>query len=154
MKKLLYICSLMLVIGACTKDGFFSGPDPEGTVTVNLNSAQSGVSLNVNGNSCGMYCTVDANLYISTGGWKIASVGKVNGLGSIKSVPSTGWANEVAAEKGCGYVIKREGDKSSDYIRLVVTDLQKSVIVGTAANTGAQVIGSKVTVKYQAPFVP
>lgn len=82
-------------------------------------------------------------------GCEVANVGKVSGLGSITSKPSSGWASTGAVQIGYGYVIRYRNSKNSgpstlpySYARLYVVDWLKSV-------SGA-VIGA--TMKYEPSF--
>lgn len=116
-------------------------PDPEGTISANFISGDdvyvSGFTsvritnaLNFDGDVC-----------------EFVSVGEINGLGNIVSIPSNGWANEVAVMPGNGYVARCSyytDNKYYEYARLYV----KEWIVST---TGG-ILGA--VVKYQAHFEP
>lgn len=82
---------------------------------------------------------------------EIADMGSVKGLGSVTSIPTTGWSTTSALEIGRGYVVRYRATKdyyaasSLPYIysRLYVTDW-----VISATNGG--IIGAKI--KYQNDF--
>ena len=58
----------------------------------------------------------------------IACVGSVSGLGKIKNIPSSGWAEEMAVHPGQGYVVRHKydggngGKKFCKYARVYVED--------------------------------
>lgn len=164
--RLALIFTMILSVVSCNKigldpNGEDSGnvniPDPEGTVTVNLNNGHSGnyydigfgytyynsgydlIHIDEINNFSGKYNSI-----------KFVSLGAVNGLGSITSIPTTGWAEEVAVIPGNGYVVRNteqdmyNGSISHEYVRLYVVDY----IIGT--NNG--IIGARI--KYQYPFQP
>jgi len=141
-----------------------SVPDPEGTVTANISemtdfeftddnlglgrlawSRPDNIAL------CGAWYIGENRCYAS-----ICNIGKVNGLGSIKNIPSSGfstptfneWNNSTACEKGHGYVIKfdkrNNGTVKIIYVRLFVVE--------TIISTTGSIMGAKV--KYQYPFEP
>ncbi len=65
----------------------------------------------------------------------IVSVGTVKGLGSINSIPSSGWTSEIAARPGNGYIVHFR----NEYIRMYVVDYM--------VDTSGGIMG--VYVKYQ-----
>ncbi len=77
---------------------------------------------------------------IHTNGTKFATVGKVKGLAAIKKIPEAGWAEEVGAIPGYGYVAEYEGVYCRIYVEEYMLD-----------NVGNR-IGA--ILKYQAPFIP
>lgn len=122
-----------------------SSQDPEGTVIANLT-----VSNDVKGWYERLtfdhmpdypYIFMYNNNNFKGGFSGIASVGKVKGLSSIKKIPTTGWAEQVAIMPGYGYVIRAWHD---DYIRLYVVQYME--------NTSGGIMGC--TIKYQAPWEP
>ena len=77
---------------------------------------------------------------LNTNGTRFVTIGKTNGLAAVTAIPESGWAEEVAALPGYGYVAEYEGV----YCRLYATEY----LFDNAGNR----IG--VIVKYQAPFSP
>jgi len=75
----------------------------------------------------------------------------MSGLGNIKSIPTSGWAQKAAVTKGYGYiarcinVINNNVFVDTTYVRIYVMEYL------IAANSNG-IIGAKV--KYQSPFVP
>jgi len=79
---------------------------------------------------------------------EFVTIGKVNGLGKITSIPQSGWAEHVAVMPGYGYVGREDGGVyvgNYNYVRIYVVDY--ILAAGTDGIIGADV-------KYQAPFVP
>ena len=101
--------------------------DPEGTITLSMRNGK-GTYLDA------IYIDSDDNFT----GAMFASLGKVNGLGSVTHIPVTGWASKVAVTPGYGYVAYSEGI----YYRIYVTDY--------TLNALNEIIGANV--KYQKPF--
>lgn len=108
--------------------------DPEGTVTANLmNTFQfigreyyNGITLDLISPS-GPYdfgLNSSNNLEVSYPGL-IASVGKVEGLSSIIKLPESGWAEQVAAMPGYGYIVKSTYWNGVDYAIIYVIDYIK-----------------------------
>jgi len=94
--------------------------------------------------------------YISNWGWfdneggEFVDVGMVDGLGDLKSIPQTGWANSVSATKGHGYFLRykhsinlNDENFPSYYMSLYVEDYLTSSVNGG-------IIGIKL--KYKNPF--
>jgi len=72
----------------------------------------------------------------------IACVGSVKGLGNIKTIPSSGWAREVAVHPGMGYIIRCKNFNPQSkwlYARVYVKDWIES--------TDGGIIGA--IIKYQ-----
>lgn len=119
--------------------------DPAGTVVVNL---RKGSSANEQSVGVGKIYVDDAGNFTSDRGhnygwgyygWgyendniEFASVGIVNGLSGVLSIPSKGWSNSIAVTVGTGYVVNR----NNVYARMYVV---------SASSTG-------ITVKYQYPI--
>jgi hypothetical protein len=161
----------MLSLPTCWRDQSTQPtPDPEGTVVsaisdtdqnyayINLNFRTGDLSLSHGTNNCGAYCTVDSwcghgvsyNKHTtalgvctddSSGTTWIAGVGPVDGLGDVKSIPSSGHVNSTGTVIGNGYVVAL-GDGT--YARLRAERWHN--------NTGGGIIG--VEVKWQTPFNP
>jgi len=145
-----------------------SVPDPAGTITVNI-SENSGIDFFDDFNphliNYIYWCKPDnfdmvANHFNSMNStaffdkMSICNLGKMNGLGNIKSIPQSGFTkparenSSVACEVGHGYVVKIEPDENFapiyTYARLYVVE----AIVSTSGG----IMGAKI--KYQYPFVP
>ena len=139
--------------------------DPGGTVIVNIRNANNGeynfpetyatlsgiYTHTEDGNDGSDQLKIDGadNLYLEGG--KIVCVGKVSGLGAIKTIPQNGWTDKAVVMPGYGYVVKgREtlwaGGKSHPctphYARIYVVDYM--------TNTSGGVIGA--TIQYQCPW--
>lgn len=115
--------------------------DPEGTVTVNIGN--DGKSMNLGGISIRM--TEDNNFSTVSTTDGLLSVGKVQGLSSVRNVSSVGWGSNVLVQPGYGYVL-RELLRGSiyRYARLYVEDY--------VTTTSGGIMGAKI--KYQYPFYP
>ena len=108
--------------------------DPAGTISLSMRNASSGTTtidnviyINKSDNFEGYYSNVC-----------FASVGSIKGLGNVTSIPTSGWAKQVAVKPGYGYVAYYNGT----FYRIYVEDF----IEGTSGG----VIGAEV--KYQKPF--
>lgn len=79
--------------------------DIPGSVTVKMRSDES--SIYWNDSRARLYINKSNNF--RTTGYdhsEIASVGKVKGLGNIKKIPESGWAQELSVIVGHGYVVR------------------------------------------------
>ena len=128
--------------------------DPEGTIQVTMRNANNGTT-HVLPDNCydNFYIGGDDNFYGTQRygtNFKFATVGKVNGLGNITKIPTSGWANPIAIVPGYGYV-GASYDADSDfpskargvtYVRIYVIDW--------VVSTSGGIIGAEV--KYQSPF--
>lgn len=83
-------------------------------------------------------------------GGEVANMGKVDGLGSITTKPSSGWSTTAAVEIGSGYVIRYKASRDHTtnalpykYARFYVVDWVKSSLTDG-------VIGAKM--KYETSF--
>mgnify|MGYP002623252700 CR=1 FL=1 len=99
--------------------------DPEGTQDMALKVGNS--QSVINGAT-----SVDAQFNL-TGGM-IASLGKVNGLGAVTSIPKTGWVTSAPVNIGAGYVVYNEATEVFCRMYIVGQD------------------GEGYHVKYQVPF--
>ena len=155
---MLMLASAALLFAGCEKEnGIGTGSnsqvsDPNGTVVANIR----------NGYQTELYIFPaipiqidDINNFTTPTGWlpglAIVSVGQVSGLGSIKTIPQSGWSSSVAVVPSCGYVVatpwQEDGSINYDelcYARMYVEDYILS--------TSGGIIGAKV--KYQSPFIP
>lgn len=109
---------LPLALASCGDDEPYNEPynttkDPDGTVVLNLMN-NSSVQLPYAGGENGYYNTITAigssigSYNLRPGFGEIAMIGPVKGISNItmKSIPSTGWTSVLAAQVGCGYVIR------------------------------------------------
>lgn len=151
---LTFVMVAMLSVGfiSCSSDNDKDEPsnydgDPIGTVEIGLVSgkdpyyytAQNYIELD------GRNYLIAVNLANNFTVWKtwrtqlsepmIVSVGKVKGLGSINSIPSSGWTSEIAARPGNGYIVHFQ----NEYIRMYVVEYM--------VDTSGGIMG--VYVKYQ-----
>lgn len=162
MKRFIDLCTYMvfivftsLMLTACEKDNDQSTekggnttstgnvPDPEGTINVSMRNGDRDVATKIDGN---FFIDYDNNFSADWGvTCSFACVGKVNGLGNIKGIPTKGWATKVAVEPGNGYVIYYSNNgyvSFNKYYSLYVEDY--------ILNTSSGIIGAKV--KYLTPF--
>lgn len=170
---------MMVFSTGCIKDKD-TVPDPDGTMTYSFNyTVQSsyvilyqGADLHVTSGE--RYCQIlfrildasmnfsftsisalDPNIVqwmlISNGmGGEMADLGEVEGLGAVTTVPSSGWSNSLAVQKGHGYVCRfryaydypAATELPFHYARFYVEDL--------TVGTNGGIIGARV--KYQMPF--
>ena len=132
--------------------------DPEGTMTANISESTPISVYDENNFSMGevrwirpdnFYLDGNTNCYLS-----ICNLGKVNGLGNITKIPSSGFSTPmnystgIACEVGHGYVIKfdyKGNDKT-------ITIYARLFVVESIVSTTGGIMGAKV--KYQYPFEP
>lgn len=116
-------------------------PDPEGTINVSMRNGNSKEATKIDTQ---FFIDYDNNFSSYTSErCSFACVGKVNGLGNITGIPTSGWATKVAVEPGNGYVVRHFYKYGHCYYyRLYVEDY--------ILNTSGGIIGAKV--KYQTPF--
>lgn len=107
--------------------------DPTGTIELSMRNANNGKTWLGN-----IYIGADDNFTGSN--CYIASVGPVKGLGNVSSIPTAGWAREVAVTPGNGYVVY---DASND-------EFYRVYVIDYITSTSGGVIGADV--KYQKPF--
>ena len=118
-----------------------SVPDPEGTILVAMRNSNNGTTY-VTPDGCNSYfCIYNDNF---AGDFTFATIGKLSGLGNITSIPTNGWANQVAVLQGYGYVAKYEYQGQITYVRIYVDSYLTS--------TSGGIMGANV--KYQSPFKP
>ena len=114
--------------------------DPEGTVTINMNN--SAVD-NYNWYDIGIGSPIridDANNFGSSyNEVSFVSIGEVEALGHVTTIPTEGWSSTVAVIPGNGYLVRHEGL----FARLYVVDY--------IINTQGGIMGA--TIKYQSPFL-
>ena len=86
------------------------------------------------------------NLYLSRG--KIVCVGKVSGLGAIKTIPQSGWSDKAVVMPGYGYIVK--GPETTIYGKDCTPHYARIYVVDYMTNTSGGVIGA--TIQYQCPW--
>ena len=161
---MLCVAALPLAFASCgdddgnggTAEDPISAADPEGTVTVDIRNG--GVPAELHGVAWNDYldCTLhidNINLFKMNKGRTpfraaIVSVGEVDGLAAIKSIPTKGWVDKAVVIPGYGYIVRNEGTQLQGgyvaYARIYVVDYMY--------DTSGDVIGA--TIKYQSPFEP
>lgn len=144
-----------------SKENPISAKDPEGTIIANLTNTFHGTGngyyddgiRDMNGKSShylGMNSSNNLQAENNAGGWtsEIVTVGKVNGLSSIKEIPDKGWTRQTAAIPGYGYVYRAYYGYSpvggGVYARIYIADYMTS--------TSGGIMG--ITIKYQNNWKP
>lgn len=132
------------------KDGNGNGggsvPDPEGTILIAVRNGHNG-STEVNLSGVGYIGISNQDNFTDRYGYSIefCVVGWVSGLGNVRVAPELGWALDVAALKGYGYLVRnKDATGHYTYARMYVVDYM--------VNTSGGIIGAYV--KYQSPFIP
>lgn len=150
-----------------------SEKDPQGTIVVNMLSGSSRNATLVN--ICGTNDYYD-EIYVDEGmnfhaysRAEIVSVGKVNGLSKVTTIPSSGWSEKVAVVPGNGYVARVGYDqfynevtnrweyRSYHYGRIYVVDYLTtggSSTGGSSTGVATYTTYTGATVKYQPSFTP
>lgn len=163
---MLAIALVSLCMVSCSKDdgeengnkSTITASDPEGTIIANLQNTfhatingyyDDGIE-NMNGKKY-VYLGMNSSNNLEARSNKmhievsIVSVGKVNGLSSIKEIPNDGWTNQVAAIPGYGYVYRLEYNSGTyTYARIYAVDYMTS--------TSGGIMG--ITIKYQENWEP
>ena len=148
--KLHYLMLLLfsVTVISCSKDKDLDDPNtsianPDGTITVNIDSNGNGVSpcemssfYLISGNF-----TSDRDDY-GSGNWTFADMGKMKGLGNVRAIPESGFASKVAATEGHGYVGRYGSGRSSKYVRIFVQEYKETEEVDICK------------IQYQCPFEP
>lgn len=166
LQKTLLLILLIPIASSCEKEGG-SQPDPPGTITQNMAEDYEypvGISL------AGVYswhaCTLSwttpstiwvdgyRNMYtddvsINPSSVAICSLGKVNGLGAITSIPESGFTPmsyraNTALEAGCGYVVK-----CTTYAELKGHNIAPQIYTTHIKLYAEQVGNNSAKVKYQ-----
>lgn len=102
--------------------------DPTGTVSLAMRNTD-------NGNTYLDNIRIKNENFI---GAAFVSLGAVRGLGNVSTIPTSGWADQVAVEPGYGYVAY----SNNQFYRIYVVD--------NIVSTSGGVIGADI--KYQKPF--
>jgi len=104
-----------------------SNQDPEGTVVVNMNNGSSDNWVDVGiGSDYGRIHIDEANNFegYSSSVVEFASVGLVNGLSSVNTIPTVGWSKSIAVVPGTGYVAKNGSGNKILYTRFISVPLK------------------------------
>lgn len=117
-------------------------PDPEGTITTNFIANGEEVNWGVFKIAINEALNFTDETYYSD--IEFNSIGEVNGLGNIVSIPKKGWGKEVAVMPKYGYIARYGEYNQYVYARFFVVDWITSTTGG--------ILGA--IVKYQAPFEP
>ena len=125
----LWCFMIMVLCNSCETDGGINNPaipDPEGTVVLDMTTPTE---------------RIDGRIYLEEGNFNgalFATVGKVRGLGDVKTIPTKGWANKIAAIEEHGYIAY----SNNQYWRLFVSTYNNSITSTIRA-----------VVKFQRPFL-
>ena len=108
MELLLCVLSLM-TLSSCIKVNGSDGNDNTGIEfrMRNKDNGWDGVSFGNAG--VGLAMSSSNNFFFPEGGYSladIASIGRVNSLSGITTIPNSGWCDEIAVHPGTGYVIR------------------------------------------------
>ena len=120
MRKIIFILFASLLLASCGKDdeNFNNAvPDPTGTASYTLvsNTWSGGCENPID------WLTFTGRLNLQA--VSILTVGKVNGLGNITKIPTSGlWSNEAAAILNYGYIVKKS---DNTYIRVFISNLEE-----------------------------
>lgn len=172
--KKFWMVLAMALVGLCTigcsddddeggsKENPISANDPEGTIIANLANTfhetgnwyfDDGIMITYDGYDytegyLGMNSSnnLQAQGYGSSYDAEIVSVGKVNGLSSIKNIPETGWSHQAAAIPGYGYVYRHKYINGGNY------HYARIYAVDYITSTSGGIMG--ITIKYQQNWEP
>jgi len=149
--------------------------DPVGTITANI-AIGAEIQLQIDKSVCVVSWTKPDNVWIRGNYYyydnhypygiyhyfiSICSVGKINGLGAITKIQTSGYTNPttdsngtLSCDAGYGYIIKIEKKDSYDGVmqQTQQTTYARMYVVESIVSTGGGVMGAKV--KYQYPFEP
>lgn len=135
-------------------------PDPEGTIMVNV--LNDGEDVYINGfsnikiDNRNNFASTKDNIWYSNYGtpWcEYVSVGEVNGLGNIVSIPETGWSDNISVIAGNGYVSRVfvPGDKDENGNVAGTYKYTRIYVIAPIEGIAGTISG--FTLKCQAPFV-
>ena len=175
MAALLLVAVLPISFASCgdDDDDLDNGNDgssivPDGTITANIRNANNGkTSVELTGVywcvDIGGFGTQYSDLFIdkadnltpdlgATPSVEIVSVGKVKGLSTIKSVPTTGWGQKAAVIPGYGYIVRRVYNlREQEYLNLDTDRTYARIyVVDYMYDSFGGVIGA--TIQYQSPW--
>ncbi|MDR3094382.1 MAG: hypothetical protein LBU62_07075 [Bacteroidales bacterium] len=127
---ILLCCFIGILIGCTSKEtnDDLNNPavaDPEGTIALDMTKSTEKIDNAIS--------VADGNFT----GALFATLGKVQGLSAVTSIPKTGWVNKLAVVEGHGYIAYSPSKKT--YCRMYVSTYD--VLVG------------RVIVKFQRPFI-
>lgn len=110
---LLMVFTISTFFSSCEKDEFDDG------IEMRMRNLDNGNdSLWILAGETSLSITSSNNFNVWKG--QIADVGSVRNLGKVTSIPTSGWANEVAVKPGHGYVVS--SDFCDEYARVYVKD--------------------------------
>lgn len=117
---------------SCTKD---NGGDNNTGIEFRMRNAANGWDAVDFGGAVALSISSSNNFFFPEGGYSladIASVGRVNSLSGITTIPNSGWCDEIAVHPGTGYVVRcRSNDTDSfHYGRVYVEEWIESTSGG------------------------
>lgn len=115
-------------------------PDPEGTIQLSMVCGDDKSATYIDDH---FYIGRDFNFSGTNKDCYFVSLGKVNGLGNVSHIPTTGWAKKVAVMEGHAYIAYEHNIWSKNYFYRIYV---KNFIV----NETGSIIGADI--KYQKPF--
>ena len=161
LRTFMTLCLVVMTLGvamtSCEKeepDGSTTDAPLPGSITVKMRNEDNGGTKIWFSSS---YVRINKANNFQTGGnsgyhWseeiQIASVGKVNGLGSITTIPESGWIGQVSAFVGHGYVVRwRTSNWDYNTESYVYTDYSygRIFVHDEIVSTGGGVIGYTVS---------
>jgi len=140
-----------------------SGEDPAGTVVINMSRGSSGnyydiglkakIHVDENNNFGTEEIKINETEPVPSGTYgyycdyyvEFASVGNVNGLAQVSTIPTTGWAKSIVAIPGNGYIARMMYRRHDKNMGFQPGRYSRLYVVGQNTETG-------ITVKYQTPF--
>ena len=155
MKKVFLLLAVSLVAFASCEKGDGLKPNPSGSVQADI-LENDGIVISSGGQNIAVVSwmepeNIKVNNFFTDGTNKVSicALGKVNGLGAIKEIPSTGFTtpalmnSSTKCEVRHGYVVKVEYGSATVYLRMYI---EKTIVnKETEKNMGA-------VVRYQYPF--
>ena len=124
-------------------------PDPEGTITITPNNGDGGTTITLITPEGLKDFEINSSDTMSGPDWKFVTIGKMNGLGHITQIPTTGWKSKVWVAPGYGYVGAYVSTNS--YNTLIEVTYIRLYIARWVTDTVGSVVGAEV--KYQFPFL-
>ena len=85
----------------------------------------------------------------------LVNVGKVEGLGYIETVPTSGWTARLAVQPGCGYIIRYRGSENQRWGYTIDPTLERYArfyVIEWMTSTTGGIIGAKV--RFQPEWTP
>jgi len=146
---LFLLAALTFLFPACEKnnssvDGSSGGEDTSGMITLKMRNSENGETKIYIGNSC--FWINNANNFCGYSGIEFCDMGTKK-LSAIKTLPTSGWAREVAVTPNHRYVIRNNNysqwnsdiqgyEQKVAYLKLYVVDY--------TTNTSGGIIGAEV----------